>query len=165
MSDESRESDEPRGYDERHYTDTKEGASYWTERLFFAGIELTVLASPALVLGLVFQSAYPDALPTAGIGAVVLGSPALALFRTRAVDAGEWPRLGEVKSVPLRVAYFSALYLLATLGVAATTTAVSGPLPLAFLGGGVVQVLGLAAFPTAYRAVHGEPVRRRSRRR
>ncbi|MFC5279552.1 hypothetical protein ACFPM1_12410 [Halorubrum rubrum] len=156
--------DDPRGYDERHYANTKEGASYWTERLFFAGIELTVLASPALVLGLVLQSAFPDALPTAGIGAVVVGSLALTLFRTRVVDAGEWPRLGEVGSAPLRITYFSASYLAATLGVAAAVTALSGPLPLAFVGGGIVQTLGIAAFPTVYRAVHGEPVRRRSRR-
>ncbi|WP_281194501.1 hypothetical protein [Halorubrum sp. F4] len=156
--------DEPRGYDEKHYSRTKEGASYWVERFFFAGIELAVLASPALVLSLVLQAVFPDAVPLAGIAALVGGSVALTLFRTRAVDAGEWPRLGEVKSAPLWIAYVSATYLVATVGVAAAVTALSGPLPLAFVGGGVVQTLGLAAFPTVYRAVHGEPVRRRSRR-
>ncbi len=40
-------------------------------------------------------------------------------------------------------------------------TALSGPFSLAFVGGGVVRTLGLAAFPTVYRAVRGEPVRRR----
>ncbi|MWV63956.1 hypothetical protein GRS48_03830 [Halorubrum sp. JWXQ-INN 858] len=136
---------------------------YWVERYFFGGIELTVLSTPAFVPVVLFQFHYPDAVPLAGIAAIGAGSLALALFRARAVDVGRWPRLGEFASVPLRAAYFSALFLAATFGVAAVATA-AGSLGLAFLGGGVVQVVGLAAFPTVYRAVHGEPTRHPSQR-
>jgi len=59
-------------------------------------------------------------------------------------------------TLPLRVGYFSALFLLATVGIAVAATA-AGSLWLALLGG-VVQPLGLAAFPSVYRAVHGEPL-------
>ena len=155
---------DPRGYDESHYTETKNGVSYWVERFFFAGIELTVLSTPAFVPAVLFQYRYPDALPLAGIAAIVAGAASLTLYRTGVVDVGAWPRLGEFGSAPLRVTYFSAVFLAATFGVAGVTTVLSGSLGLAFVSGGVVQALGFAGFPTVYRSVYGDPVRHPAQR-
>lgn len=134
----------------------RDGAIRWLERVFFGGAELSLLSSPAFVAVLVLQARYPDAVPIAGLLAIGSGSVAIALFRAKTVDVGAWPRRGELATVPLRAGYFSALFLLSTVGVAAAATA-AGSLWFALLGG-VVQPLGLAAFPRAYRAVHGEPL-------
>lgn len=128
----------------------------WLERVFFGGAELSVLSTPAFAAVLVLQTRYPDAVPIAGLLAIGTGSVAIALFRAKAVDVGAWPRRGELASVPLRVGYFSALFTLSTVGVGAGAVA-AGSLWLALLGG-VAQPLGLAAFPSVYRAVHGEPL-------
>ena len=128
----------------------------WLERVFFGGAELSLLSSPAFVAVLILQTRYPDAVPIAGLLAIGLGSVSIALFRAKALDVGAWPRRGELATLPLRVGYFSALFLLATVGVAMAATA-AGSLWIALLGG-VVQPLGLAAFPSVYRAVHGEPL-------
>lgn len=134
----------------------RDGAIQWLERVFFGGAELSLLSSPAFVAVLVLQTRYPDAVPIAGLLAIGPGSIAIALFRAKVLDVGAWPRRGELATLPLRVGYFSALFLLATVGVGAAATA-AGSLWIALLGG-VVQPLGLAAFPRAYRAVHGEPL-------
>lgn len=138
----------------------RDGVIGWLERVFFGGAELSLLSSPAFVAVLVLQGRYPDAVPIAGLLAIGLGSVAIALFRAKALDVGAWPRRGELATIPLRVGYFSALFLFATVGVAAAATA-AGSLWFALLGG-VVQPLGLAAFPRTYRAVHGEPLQRTS---
>jgi hypothetical protein len=130
----------------------------WLERVFFGGAELSVLSSPAFVVVLVLQGDYPDAIPIAGLFALATGSLAIATFRSRVVDVGAWPRRGELASLPLRVGDFSALFFAAAAGVGAAAVA-AGTLWVAVLGG-VVQPLGLAAFPRVYRAVHGEPLQR-----
>ncbi len=155
--------DEPRGYDEAHYSQEKTGLSGWVERYFFAGIEITVLSTPAFVPVVFLQFHYPDAVPLAGLAALAAGSFSLMLFRARVIDLGPWPRLGELSSVPLRALYFSATFLAATFGVAAVATDV-GSLALAFVGGGGVQTLALAGFPAVYRVVYGEPARHPSQR-
>ena len=126
------------------------------EQVFFGGMELAGLSTPSFVAVLVLQQRYPDASALAGLTAIAAGSVALAAFRTRTVDAGAWPRRAELTSLPLRVGYFSALFLAATIGVAALAVSV-GTLWLTLLGG-VVQVTGLAVFPTAYALVHGDPL-------
>ncbi len=155
--------DEPRGYDEAHYSQEKTGLSGWVERYFFAGIEITVLSTPAFVPVVFLQFHYPDAVPLAGLAALAAGSFSLMLFRARAIDLGAWPRLGELSSVPLRVVYFSAAFLAATFGVAAVATEM-GSLALAFVGGAIVQTAALAGFPAVYRAIYGEPARHPSQR-
>jgi hypothetical protein len=132
------------------------------EQVFFGGMELAALSSPAFVAVLVLQQRYPDASALAGLTAIAAGSVALGAFRTQTVDAGEWPRRAELTSLPLRVGYFSVLFLVATIGVAAAAVSV-GTLWLTPLGG-VVQVVGLAAFPTAYAFVHGDPLRKPAQR-
>lgn len=128
----------------------------WLEQVFFGGMELSVLSTPTFTVLIIAQRVYPDAVPVAGLQAIAAGSIALALFRTEAVDVGTWPRRSELSSLPLRLVYFSAVFFLATMGVAYAIHAV-GSWWLALLGG-VVQVVGLAGFPTAYRLVHGDPV-------
>ena len=134
----------------------RDGTVQWLERVFFGGAELSVLSTPAFVAVLVLQTRYPDAIPIAGLLAIGTGSVAIALFRAKAIDVGAWPRRGELATVPLRAGYFSALFALSTLGVGAAAVSV-GSLWLTLLGG-VVQPLGLAAFPAVYRTVHGEPL-------
>lgn len=128
----------------------------WLERVFFGGAELAALSTPAFAVVLVAQTAYPDAIPIAGLLALTTGSLGLALFRGKAIDVGEWPRRGELATLPLRVGYFSAVFLLASAGVGVVAVTL-GSLWFTLLGG-VLQPLGLAAFPRVYRVVHGDPL-------
>jgi hypothetical protein len=136
----------------------RRGVIRWLERVFFGGVELAALSSPAFAVTLVVQNRYPDAVPLAGLSALALGSLAMAAFRGEVVDVGPWPRRGELRSIPLRVVYFSAVFLLAAVGVGAAAVA-AGTLWLTPLGG-VVQAVGFAGFPRTYRAVYGEPLQR-----
>jgi len=132
------------------------GALGWLDQIFFGGMELSVLSTPTFTALIVAQEVYPDAVPISGLTAIAMGSLAIAIFRNKAIDTGTWPRRSELTSLPLRVAYFSIVFFLATMGVAYLTHAVGSFLltPL----GGVVQVVGMALFPTAYQMVHGDPV-------
>jgi len=132
------------------------------EQVFFGGMELAALSTPSFVAVLVLQQRYPDASALAGLTAIATGSVAIAALRTGTLDTGDWPRRSELTSLPLRVGYFSAIFLAATIGVAALAVAV-GTLWLTLLGG-VIQVVGLAAFPTAYAAIHGDPLQKPARR-
>ncbi|SNR37505.1 hypothetical protein [Halorubrum vacuolatum] len=156
-------SKEPRGYDEKHYSQQKEGVGLWVERYFYAGIEITALSTPAFVPVVLFQHLYPDAIPLAGLAALIVGSFSLAVLRAQAIDLGPWPRLGELSSVPLRATYFSATFLAATFGVAAVAAAI-GSLLVAFFGGIIVPTIAYAAFPRVYRAIHGATTRHPSQR-
>lgn len=127
------------------------------DRIFFGCAELSVLSTPSFAVVLVAQVAYPDAVPLAGMTAIAAGSIAIAAFRSKRPDVGAWPRRGELSSIPFRVVYFSLLYFAASMGVASVAVSV-GTLWLTPLGG-LLQVLGLAVFPTVYRIAHGEPVR------
>lgn len=130
----------------------------WLERVFFGGAELSVLSTPAFGVAVFAQVAYPDAVPLAGGGAIIAGSVAIAAFRAGVANVGPWPRRSELASMPLRVTYFSLLFLATSIGVAHVAVSV-GTLWLTPLGG-VVQALGLAVFPAVYRTVYGEPVRK-----
>jgi|AntRauTorckE6833_2_1112554.scaffolds.fasta_scaffold03933_2 hypothetical protein len=128
----------------------------WLEGIFFGGMELSFLSAPGFAVVVVFQNVYPDAVALAGLLAIGTGSIALAEFRNGTVDVGAWPRRSELTSLPLRVSYFSLLFLASSMGVAALVVAV-GNWWLTLLGA-VVQVGGLAAFPAAYRLAYGEPL-------
>jgi hypothetical protein len=134
----------------------------WLEQVFFGGMELSVLSTPAFVAVLVLQQRYPDASALAGLTAIGAGSVTVAALRAGAVDTGDWPRRSELTSLPLRVGYFSAVFLAATVGVAAVAVSL-GAMWLTLFGG-VVQALGLAAFPMAYAFVHGDPLQKPARR-
>lgn len=131
------------------------GLAEWLEAVFFGGIELSVLSSPTFAALIFLQEPYPDAVPLAGLAAIGAGSVAVAAYRSGAVDVGRWPRRAELTSLPLRVAHFSLLFLLATMGVALLAVAADS-LWLTPLGG-VVEAAGLAAFPALYDRVYGEP--------
>ncbi|MEF8852508.1 MAG: hypothetical protein V5A44_09870 [Haloarculaceae archaeon] len=138
------------------------GLLAWLERVFFGGAELSVLSTPSFAVVVFAQTAYPDAAPLAGLAAIAAGSVGIAAFRADRPDVGDWPRRSELTSLPLRVGYFSALFFVATIGVAHAAVS-AGTLWITPLGG-VVQAAGLAAFPTVYRAVYGEPVRKPAHR-
>jgi hypothetical protein len=137
-------------------TDSDGGVLRWLERVFFGGMELSFLSTPAFAVVVLLQSRYPDAVSLAGLLAIGGGSTGLASFRGGRFDVGAWPRRGELSSLPLRVAYFSLVFFVASIGVAVLVVTV-GSYWLVLLGA-PVQVAGLAGFPTVYRAVHGEPL-------
>lgn len=134
------------------------GLRAWLEKAFFGGAELSVLSTPGFAVVVFAQTLYPTATPFAGTAAIIAGSIALASFREDSPDVGDWPRRSELTTLPLRMTYFSVLFFLASIGVSyvAVTLNALWLTPL----GAVVQVGGLAAFPTAYHAVHGEPVQK-----
>jgi len=134
------------------------GLRAWLERVFFGGAELSVLSTPGFAVVVFAQTLYPVATPFAGTAAIVAGSIALASFREDSPDVGDWPRRSELTTMPLRMTYFSVLFFLASIGVSYVAVRL-GTLWLTPLGA-VVQVAGLAAFPAAYHAVHGEPVQK-----
>jgi hypothetical protein len=134
----------------------------WLEQVFFGGMELAALSTPAFVAVLVLQQRYPDASALAGLTAIAAGSVTLAVLRAGTVDTGAWPRRSELSSLPLRVGYFSVVFLAATIGVAALAVSL-GSMWLTLFGG-VVQALGLAAFPAAYARVHGDPLKKPAQR-
>lgn len=138
------------------------GLRDWLERVFFGGAELSVLSTPSFAVVLFAQEPYPDAVPLAGLFAIVAGSIAIAAFRADSPDVGDWPRRSELTSMPLRVLYFSLVFFAASMGVAVVAVSL-GALWLTPIGA-VVQALGLAAFPTAYHSVYGEPVRKPTQR-
>lgn len=132
------------------------GVLGWLEQVFFGGMELSVLSTPTFTVLIVAQEVYPDAVPISGLLAIGMGSIAIAVFRNKAIDVGTWPRRSELSSLPLRVVYFSVVFFLATMGISYLTHTVGSFLltPL----GGVVQVVGMGLFPTAYQLVHGDPI-------
>lgn len=131
------------------------GVLGWLEQVFFGLMELSFLSTPAYLVLVLAQEVYPDAVPIAGLLAIATGSIVIALTRNGAVAVGEWPRRGELTTMPFRLAYFSLVFIAATMGVAYVTHAV-GSWWLTLLGA-PVQALGLAAFPTAYYQVYGTP--------
>ena len=137
-------------------SESEPGLLAWLEGVFFGVMELSFLSTPAFAAVALLQSRYPDAVSLSGLAAIGAGSVALAAFRDGRFDVGAWPRRAELSSIPLRVGYFSAVFLTATMGVALVVVALDSW--WFTLLGGVVQAAGLAAFPTVYRSVHGEPV-------
>lgn len=134
----------------------------WLDRLFFGGMEFSFLSSPAFAAVVVLQERYPDAAALSGLCAIVAGAVAVAVFRSGYVDVGDWPRRAELSSLPLRFGYFSVVFFTATMGVAVVVVS-TGSWWLTLLGG-VVQVVGLAGFPTVYRTVYGEPLQKPAQR-
>jgi hypothetical protein len=129
----------------------------WLELVFFGGAELAVLSTPAFAVALVSQNRYPDAIPIAGLFALAAGSVGVALLRAGVVDVGDWPRRGELVTLPLRTVHFSLVFLTASVGVGVFAVDVVGSLWVT-PAGAAVQAVGVAAFPTVYNAIHGEPV-------
>lgn len=144
-------------------SDVSLGFYGWLEEIFYGGMELSALSTPAFTFLVVLQNLYPDAIPIAGLAAIGTGSVAIAAYRNDVVDVGPWPRRSEFTSLPLRMAYFSLLFFAATIGVAVVAVAV-GSWGVAFLGGALVEAIGLAGFPTAYRLLYGSPVRKPAER-
>ena len=141
--------------------DSERGLLQWLERVFFGGMELSFLSSPAFTVVAFLQQLYPDAVSLSGLFAIGAGSVALAAFRGERVDVGTWPRRAELTSLPLRVGYFSAVFVAASMGVALVVVTF-GSWWFTLLGA-VVQVAGLAAFPFIYRFVHGDPLQKPAR--
>lgn len=127
----------------------------WLEFVFYSGVELSVLGSPALLV-LLYRPFYDvDANAIAGLSTIVFGTCWLALFRGGYLPAGEYPRLGDLDSVPLRGLYLSLTVLVAT-WIGAFGWQLFGTLVAAVVLPIGCTWLALAAFPFVWR---GERVR------
>ncbi|MFW5949746.1 MAG: hypothetical protein ACOCR6_00135 [archaeon] len=138
------------------------GFRVWLERVFFGLAELSALSTPGYTVVVLAQKPYPDAVPIAGLLAIIAGSISLASFRAGSPSVGDWPRRGELTSMPFRIVFFSLVFVAASLGVAVVSVAL-GTLWITLFGS-VVQVFGMAVFPTVYHAIYGQPVRNPAQR-
>lgn len=127
----------------------------WLEFVFYSGVELSVLGSPALLILLYFPFYDIDANAIAGLSTIMFGTLWLAMFRGGYLPARDYPRLGNFSSVPLRTVYYSATVLGAT-WLGAFGWQVFGTLAVGFLLPIGVTWLAFAAFPFVWR---GERVR------
>jgi len=124
------------------------------EYVFYSGVELSVLGSPALLVLLYWPVYDLDASSMAGLSTIVFGTLWLALFRGY-LPVGDYPRFGHFKSVPLRVGYYSATIYAAT-WLGAFGWQLSGTLAAAFFLPIGATWLAFGAFPKLW---PGERVR------
>ncbi|WP_435174980.1 hypothetical protein [Halorussus sp. AFM4] len=123
-----------------------EGWERWLDHVFFAGLEISMLSIPALVLLLFATPQGPVAL--AGLTAIAVSTCAAGTFRGGWVDVGEWPRPGDPYTLPLRSAYYSATVAGAAFLGAAADAAVGAPSAVVATSA-AVSVIGTAALPRA----------------
>ena len=123
-----------------------EGWERWLDHLFFAGLEISMLSIPALVLLLFATPQGPIAL--AALTALAVSTCAAATFRGEWVDVGEWPRPGDPYTLPLRSAYYSATVAGAAYLGAAAHVAVGAPVA-GIAAAAMVSVASTAALPRA----------------
>ena len=118
----------------------------WLDHVFFAGLEISILSIPALVV--LFFAAPKAPIALAGLTAIAAATFATATFRGGWVATGEWPRAGDPYTFPLRSAYYSATVAGAGyLGAAANVrTGVPG---VGVLVATLVSVAAMAALPRA----------------
>ncbi|WP_224268818.1 hypothetical protein [Haloprofundus salinisoli] len=79
----------------------------WLDFVFFAAMEVSFLSLPVLVLLLGVRPAGPvsaAALTSLSTTVVAVGS-----FRGRTLDVGAWPRVGQLRTMPIRSAYYGAV--------------------------------------------------------
>ena len=122
----------------------------WLEYVFYSGVELAVLASPALLVLLYWPAYDIDASSIAGLSAIAFGTAWLALFRGGSLPVGEFPRLGDFGSLPLRLGYYSATVFAAT-WLGGLGWQLSGSLAAAALVPIGATWLAFASFPRLYR--------------
>ncbi|WP_135824358.1 hypothetical protein [Halorussus ruber] len=123
-----------------------DGLERWLDHVFFAGLEVSVLSIPALVVLLFASPQGPISL--AGLVAVVVLTCAVGTFRGGWFDSRDWPPAGDPYTLPVRSAYYSATIAgAASLGTAAHTALAT---PFAgILTAAIVSVVGAAALPRA----------------
>lgn len=120
------------------------------EFVFYSGVELSVLGSPALLVLLYWPVYDIDPSSMAGLSTIAFGTLWLAVFRGGYLPVDEYPRFGHVNSVPLRVSYYSATIYAAT-WLGAFGWLVSGSLAAAFFLPIGATWLAFAAFPKLWR--------------
>ncbi len=125
------------------------------EFVFYSGVELSVLGSPALLVLLYWPVYDIDPSSMAGLSTIIFGTLWLALFRGGYLPVGDYPRFGHFNSVPLRIGYYSAT-IYATTWLGAFGWRLSGSLAVAFFLPIGATWLAFAAFPKLWR---GERVR------
>jgi hypothetical protein len=118
----------------------------WLDHVFFAGLELSMLSIPALLALLAASPPGPIAL--AALTAVGVSTCAVGTVRGPWVDLGEWPAPGDLTTMPLRSAYYSAT--IATGAYAGAAAHVAVGVPLAGIAvSSLVSVTSMAALPRA----------------
>src|SRR6056297_1287465 len=115
----------------------------WLNHVFFAGLEVSMLSIPALVVLLAAEPPGPIAL--AALTAVGVSTCAAGTLRGPWADLGEWPAPGDLTTMPLRSAYYSATVAATYAGTAAH---VALGVPLAGIAvSSLVSVAAMAALP------------------
>ncbi|WP_276301785.1 hypothetical protein [Halorussus lipolyticus] len=116
----------------------------WLDYVFFAGLEVSVLSIPALVILLFATPQGPISL--AALTAVCALTCAVGTLRGGWFDSRDWPPPGDPYTIPVRSAYYSATIAgaayLGSAGLVALDTPVAG-IAIAAL----VSVVGAAALP------------------
>ncbi|WP_232819753.1 hypothetical protein [Haloprofundus halophilus] len=118
----------------------------WLGFVFFAAMEVSFLTLPVLVLLLGVRPAGPvsaAALASLSIAVVAVGS-----FRGRYLDVGAWPRVGQVRTMPIRSAYYGGAVAAGTL-LGTELYLRTGVGWLGVFAPVVFVLLALAAFPRA----------------
>lgn len=120
----------------------------WLEYVFYSGVELSALSTPALTFLLFGAPFSRDGVSIGGLVAVAMGTFALAVFRGNYVDVGEFPAIGGLTNLPFRIAYYNLLLgSVVTLG--AYGWAQGAPL-LSVLVPASGMLLGMAVLPRVY---------------
>jgi hypothetical protein len=124
----------------------------WLDHVFFAGLEISTLSIPALLVLLAATPRGPVSL--AALTAIVVSTCAAGTFRGGWVDLGgrvtadEWPAPGDLYTMPFRSAYYSATIAGgAYLGAGAQV--VSGSPALGMAVSTLVSIAAMAALPRA----------------
>ena len=124
----------------------------WLEYVFYSGVELAVLASPALLVLLYWPAYDIDASSIAGLSTIAFGTAWLALFRGGYLPVGDYPRFGDFGSLPLRLGYYSSTVFAAT-WLGGLGWQLSGSLAAAALLPIGATWLAFAAFPRLHRSL------------
>jgi len=84
----------------------------WLDFVFWAGMELSVLANPTLLL--LLGARPPEAVALSALTTLVVGSAAIGTYRGGYVGSADWPRPGDLGTMAGRSAYYSVVVGAAT---------------------------------------------------
>ena len=116
----------------------------WLDYVFFAGLEISALSIPALVVLLFATPRGPISL--GALTAICVLTCAVGTFRGGWVDSREWPPAGDPYTIPVRSAYYSATIAGAAYLGTVAHTALGAPIA-GIVTATVVSITSAAAFP------------------
>jgi hypothetical protein len=88
------------------------GLERWLDFVFWGGMELSVLANPALLV--LLGATPPGPIALSALTALVVGSASIGSYRGGYVGSTDWPRPGDFGTMAGRSAYYSIVVAAAT---------------------------------------------------